>query len=359
MLLINPWEGELFPTPAIGYLQAAAKSFGISVRAVDLGEAFTLKDEYPFVGVTFHSFSVVHARAIREHFRSAWLFCGGHHPSAMPEQMLSIGYDQVVIGEGENALIDIISGDKITIKTKSSQYFKTINDLPFPDYTGLKYSDNVVISSRGCPFKCSFCASTSFWGHTWRSRTSTNVAEEVSRYKTWMFEDDNFTANKKRAIEICSLVSGSWQCASRAESLDDDLCAALKRAGCHTVWIGVESFSQRALDDCNKHTTVERMVRGIETAERHGIQTMCQFIVGLPGTTERDIIETARVVSRTRMSRIGVNTAWILPATDIYVKAKAAGMDDSVYLSGVPFYTYEQSMATLQRWATMIMAAKK
>jgi radical SAM superfamily enzyme YgiQ (UPF0313 family) len=170
-----------------------------------------------------------------------------------------------------------------------------------------------------------------------------------------MFEDDNFTANKKRAIEICQGISGSWQCASRAESLDDELCHALKQSGCHTIWLGIESFSQRSLDRCNKNTTVERMIKGIETAERHGIATMCQFIIGLPGDTIADIKETARIRRRVRMSRYGVNIAWVLPATDIYSKAKERGMNDEVYLqSGAPFYTFEQSIETLRYWSSLI-----
>jgi len=280
----------------------------------------------------------------------------------MPEQMLAIGYDQVVVGEGENAIIEILSGDTSPIIRAPKRVFINDDNMPFPDYTGLRYDDNIVISSRGCPFRCNFCASTSFWGNKWRPRGAESVIEEINSrgYKTWMFEDDNFTASKKRAIEICSGIKGSWQCASRAETLDDDLCLALKRSGCHTIWIGVETFSQKALDRCGKNTTVEKMVRGIQTAERRGIQTMCQFIVGLPESTPEEIAETARVIRRTRMSRIGVNTAWVLPNTDLYTRAKAYGLDDNVYLdSGVPFYTYERPLSTLNNWAEIIMRAKK
>lgn len=279
----------------------------------------------------------------------------------MPTQMIALGYDQVVIGEGENAFIDIINGDTEQIKKTANTHFATIDDIPWPDYTGLTYSDNIVISSRGCPFRCNFCASTAFWGNKWRARSAENVINEINHfgYKTWMFEDDNFTANKKRAIEICNNVKGSWQCASRAETLDDELCEALKRSGCHTLWLGIESFSQASLDRCNKHTTVERMRHGIETAERHGIRTMCQFIIGLPDDGIADIMETARMIKRTRMSMFGVNIAWVLPDTELYRRAKAYGMSDDIYLdSGAPFYYYEQTPATLNKWSQIIMSAR-
>jgi radical SAM superfamily enzyme YgiQ (UPF0313 family) len=97
------------------------------------------------------------------------------------------------------------------------------------------------------------------------------------------------------------------------------------------------------------------MIRGIETAERHGIITMCQFIIGLPGDTIEDIKETARIRRRVGMSRYGVNIAWVLPGTNIYDEAKKRGMNDEVYLqSGAPFYTFEQPIETLRYWATLI-----
>ena len=155
VLLINPWKGEIFPTPAIGYLQAVIKSLGISVKAIDLPAVYAEKDKYDLVGVTFHSFSVKHAIKIRRHFKKR-LICGGHHPSAMPNQMLSIGYDQVVIGEGEKAIIEILNGN---ISSKIHGEISDIDSIPYPDYTGLGGSWSwglPVISSRGCPFSFIF-----------------------------------------------------------------------------------------------------------------------------------------------------------------------------------------------------------
>lgn len=107
VLLINPWETGEFPPPSIAYLQAALKHWKVDVVVKDLPDAMIDTKSYDLVAVSFHSFSVKYARQIRDQFKGK-LICGGHHPSAMPEQMLSIGYDQVVVGEGENATIDII-----------------------------------------------------------------------------------------------------------------------------------------------------------------------------------------------------------------------------------------------------------
>lgn len=360
VLLLNPWDGEIFPTPAIGYLQATLKANGIDVTAVDLSGAF--KEQYDFVAATFHSFSVKHARRIREYYKGH-LICGGHHPSALPDQMLSIGYDQVIVGEGEKAIVEVINGN--TSKIVKGE-LTDINTIPYPDYTGLKFSGEMgipVISSRGCPFRCNFCASTHFWDHKYRTRSSDNVLNEISLrisqgFKTWMFEDDNFTANKSRAIDICTGISEmgkySWQCASRAESLDDDLCRTLKNAGCSTVWLGIESLSQESLDRCNKNTTVERMVNGIKTAQKYGINTRNQFIVGLPDDTQKNINETVTNLRKYNISA-GGNILWVLPGTEAYSRAKNKGFSDEVYLeTGAPFYTYEQSYETLKYWMSLL-----
>ena len=363
VLLINPWAGEVFPTPAIGYLQSTLKSGGIDVVSTDLLYG---PDDYDLIAVTFHSFSVKHAKGLRDHYKGR-LICGGHHPSALPDQMLAIGYDQVIVGEGERAIMEVVNGNASPIiKGEISE----IDSIPFPDYSGLNFWGTMgipVITSRGCPFVCSLCASTSFWGHKYRMRSVDYVLSEIELrikqgYDTWMFEDDNFTANKKRAIDICAGIaemgSFSWQCASRAESLDEDLCQALKSAGCKTVWLGVESLSQDSLDRCNKNTTVARMLRGIAIADRFGIETMSQFIIGLPSDTRKDIAITEQNIKRSSIKRKGTNILWILPGTEAHRKAKEKGFSDDIYLeSGAPFYTYEQNIDTLKYWCSLIDAA--
>jgi radical SAM superfamily enzyme YgiQ (UPF0313 family) len=346
------------------------------VTARDLRGALELlkHTQYDLVGVSFHSFSVAKARMIREKVKGH-LICGGHHPSALPDQMLSIGYNQVIIGEGENAILSILNGNNSPIVKNVSSYFETINDIPFPDYTGLLFDASAfsfginIISSRGCPFRCAFCASSHFWGK-YQMRSAENVLAEVRQriaegYKNWIFEDDNFTANRQRALDICAGLDGrlTWQTQGRAESLDEDLCREMYRAGCRRMYLGIESFSQGTLDRCNKKTTVAKMIRGINVAEKAGIRTMCMFLAGFPGDTIKDIEESARVRRSIKISEFGVNNVWILPGTAVYYKAKELGFSDDVYLEasnknqfgcGVPYYAYEQSLETLKQWQKLM-----
>lgn len=381
ILFVNPWSRGIYPPPSIGYLQSSVKKYfndNIVVSACNIESLpHLLKiNKYDLIAVSFHSFSVKHAKYIREITNKTHLVCGGHHPTSLPQQMLDIGYNQVVLGEGENKMIDIISGNNVQeIVDSCEMYYNKVNDIPFPDYSGL--GDNwidgyPIISSRGCPFKCNFCASSIFWERKWYMRSVENIIEEIKylistkNMTTWMFEDDNFTLNINRAKEICyelirNNINLNWQCASRAETLvDTELTELLSKSGCKTVWLGVESLSEKTLERCNKNTTIDKMLKGIETAHNYSLGTMSQFIVGLPDDTIDNILETSKNIKKSKISRMGCNIAWILPDTEIYRKAKKYGFSDDIYLThGAPYYTYEHSINELNNWINILNNSKK
>ena len=217
VLLINPGAPGLFPPPAIGYLAAALRYClpEVDVIAADLLYAcglLAIGEHFDFVCASFHSFSAKFARLIRHRAKgsNARLICGGHHPSSSLGWQLEQDGWEVVKGEGEEALVNIVAG------TPGQWRFGGVSDFPAPDYAGLGGEWKLggahawpIISSRGCPFDCSFCASSAFWKRRWSGRSPRDVLAELDHIirhhgvRAWMFEDDNFTLQPHRAIDIC------------------------------------------------------------------------------------------------------------------------------------------------------------
>lgn len=389
LLLINPWEPELFPPPGLGYLKAfaMAKIPGLQVELADWTPGIDISDPdgFQIIGVTVHSFAVRNlpflVKYLRQRFPSAHLVAGGHHASALPNQLLGLGFDQVVVGPGEAALVAVLEGNRQSILYGVS--IPDINDYPIPDYSGLTGEWTLplsqggralpIISSRGCPFECKFCASSSFWGRRWFPRAPDRVVEEIiyrlenSQMDSFMFEDDNFTLQRDRAIEICRLLDSEvrprwpqlrWQAASRAETLDDrELCRAMVLAGCTHVWLGIESGAEEILYECSKATTPEKMLQGIKIAEESGLRTVGQFIVGLVGESDRTIEASCNFIRQSSLSLVGANKAWVLPRTYLHEHALRMGFNNEEYLKGVPFFTWENPESRLEKWVIKLQSA--
>ncbi|MEK7203229.1 MAG: radical SAM protein, partial [Patescibacteria group bacterium] len=146
-------------------------------------------------------------KALRKaHGLEAKTIIGGIHASMLPNDVTPY-FDQVVVGEAENSILDILSG-KIKEKIVYCQRPEDLDSLPIPDFSLIKGSERIsnipVMTSRGCPHHCNFCSVTAMFGKKYRSQSPDRVLREVSRYKKGVifFIDDNFTANLKRSNEI-------------------------------------------------------------------------------------------------------------------------------------------------------------
>ena len=151
-----------------------------------------------------------------------------------------------------------------------------------------------VITSRGCPYNCVFCSIHTIWGRQWRYRRPENVVEEietiVSKYKIKEidFEDDNLTLNRKRAEKIFDLLTErdlgiEWHTPNgvRADTLDEPLLRKMKRSGCSTIWIGVESGDQDVLDNIiRKNLKLDTVEHVVKLPHKVGIQVGCFLLLG-------------------------------------------------------------------------------
>ncbi len=190
-----------------------------------------------------------------------------------------------------------------------------------------------MVSSRGCPYRCNWCAKP-IHGQNYHFRSPSLVADEMLYLRTtfqpdrlW-FADDIFALSPRWTEEFAEAVDARraqlpFQMQSRCDLMTRDTVAALRRAGCAEVWMGVESGSQRVLDAMEKGLRVERVYQARENLRRHGIRA-CYFLqFGYPGETWIDIQSTVRLVRETKPDDIGVSVAYPLPGTKFYELVKA------------------------------------
>ena len=239
--------------------------------------------------------------ADRVHAESgARVIIGGIHATALPEEA-SLHADQVITGEGEKVILDVVEGRR-TERIVEGIPMENLDEVPFPDYSVLKtpcVAAN-VITTRGCPFRCTFCTTSRMFA-PYRQRSVDNVMDEIRMYKglgfRYMnFEDDNFTADKERAKEICRrIIAENLQFKEtfffgRTDmAKDEELLTLLQQAHLTRVLIGIESLNQKALDSVNKHQNIEDIRRAGEACRAHGIRLIASIVLGLDEDQREDI----------------------------------------------------------------------
>jgi radical SAM superfamily enzyme YgiQ (UPF0313 family) len=182
-----------------------------------------------------------------------------------------------------------------------------------------------LVSSRGCPYRCNWCAKP-IWGDNYRSRGARRLAAELLEVKTrfapdrlW-FADDIFALSQQWTHEFAAAVEAAgaqvpFKMQSRCDLMTRETVSDLRRAGCTEVWMGVESGAQQVLDAMDKGTHVWQILEARENLRRHGIRA-CYFLqFGYPGETWAEIEQTIALVRDTRPDDIGVSVSYPLPGT--------------------------------------------
>ncbi len=328
-----------------------------------------LKSFYPdVVGITSSTPSIYEAYRVARAAKSLRDDCvvvmGGPHVTFLPEEAIteSGSVDVVVLGEGEETfreLVDTIDhggsldsvrgieyrkGDK-TVVTKPRPFIRDLDKIPLPSFDmlpvekyelqGVRYMP--VISSRGCPFKCSFCASSRLFGGCWRGRSPKNVVDEVRLIhdkfgiKNIEFVDDTFTLNGKRAEEICDeiLREGidiSWGASSRVDTINRKLAEKMRRAGCWIVYLGIESASQKILNAMGKKITINQIVEAVKTLKDVGIQILGSFILGFPEETIETAEQTIAFAKKLDLDYAQFSILTPYPGTPVYEYARENNM---------------------------------
>ena len=235
------------------------------------------------------------------------------------------------------------------VNNRKRSLIKDIGSLPYPARHLLLYADKLpkgayrlinaeIITSRGCPYPCTFCANHSVWGsRKARMRKAEDVVKEIiyqkntCGVKVFTFWDDLFLVNRERAVEICNLLIEKkanvyWVCLVRADTIDYELLNLMKQAGCVEVQIGVESGNKRILRKIRKGITVEQVMKAAEIISRVGLRWRAFFIIGIPGETKADMEDTMRIIHKIKPHAAELSVFAPYPGSDLYDEVIEKGL---------------------------------
>ena len=263
--------------------------------------------------------------------------------------------DYVIMGEAELTLKDILDGVPNSeilgicyrenfqpVKNDKRPFIDNLDILPFParhlvDNSIYKRPDNgkvqaVVKVARGCPFHCFFCLATPVSGAKVRTRSPENIVAElkecVEKYniKNFLFWSDIFNFNREWTLELCQKIIESglkitWSSNTRADTMDDEMAKMMYKSGCRLVSIGVESGSQKMLDNIGKKITLDDIRNTVKILKKNKIKIYNYFVIGLPWETEETVEETIKFAIELDSNFISFYTATPLPGTKYFAYA--------------------------------------
>lgn len=270
---------------------------------------------------------------------------GGNHVSALKDLIKDVVIDQIVVGEGEQAFLEILEGnnDKI-VKGRPLEF----SQLPWPDRELVRNDRTVNLcyqmtgkriasfqGNRVCPFHCSYCSEKAVSGiynsksNPVRSRDVVDLLNEIEsvakNYKldSFKFVDATFDTSVDYVISFCKEKIRrnnqlEWECMIHASLADKEMFSWLKKAGCMQINVGCESGSLRILNAMKKGVTPERIKNVFDWAKENEIRRRAFFIIGMPEETEEDLLLTEEFAVNLMPDVFGVTILCPYPGSDLY-----------------------------------------
>lgn len=377
ILFVNPSNERLYDTPKerpileplwAEYLKAVLSNYDVKIFDMNVNGVYFPRDLSSFlhlfkpdvVGVSVATPLVKESQEIIRLVRGIYpltkIIVGGPHISALRNKdvLRELGADFGVAGEGEYLIESLINEKKrnepfLWPVDSNPSISKNLNSLPFPsrlprkDYH-LNYDFGVrkqvlasVMTSRSCPYQCTFCASKCIFGDRTRMRSAENVVKELNELKqefgvnSILFLDDCFTLLPRRVEEICKLMIREsldigWWIDTRCDNVNEEMLKLMKKAGLKFVVYGVESGSARILRRIRKNIPIEQVKKAFRITHKIGIDTKANFILGHLGETERDMMESINLAKELKATRTSFYKMIPLPGSLLYTKVLKRGL---------------------------------
>ena len=355
---------DLQPHLGLMSLAAVAQRFGHSVSIYDIkrdlanGLARIDKNLYDFAvgAITGYSPDVVGftalgcnfpfvvrlAEAVKLALPKTKILLGGPHATILHRETIETfsWIDVVVRGEAEDILpriLESLSSERLqtvpgitfrgpdgsVISTANAPIIEELDELPSPAYETYPVSELGlgairIEAGRGCPFKCTFCSTASFFGRDYRLKSPVKLVSEMRRlncqygFSNFKLNHDLFTVNKKKVRAFCEEVSAenfTWECSARVDCVDNELINRMAHAGCRRIYFGVETGSRRLQKLMRKDLDLDLVEPTLEVTERLGIKTVTSFIIGYPEEQLDDYRDTLSLALDLHCRPAGLNTS--------------------------------------------------
>lgn len=360
--------GFVVPPLGLGYLAAVLRDHGHEPTVIDFNvtKEMPVYAAYDVVGISCDTSRISAAVEIARRAKAAGVpvVMGGPHVTFDDEVLRSGLCDVIVRGEGEWTFLrvvecirddgDLASIDGINFTSGQGSVVMTpdaalpdVKRLPHParDLLGITRYGRLemggrkmtpIVTSRGCPYDCSFCASSSFSGRRWRARDPEQVLGEIEEivgtygFRGIAFLDDNFTLDPERVKEICLRIVHRgldlyWWCFSRADTVlrNEEMVAAMARAGAKYVFMGFESRSPATLGNYRKKLSPDAAKEAIRMLRGYGISTHASFILGDVGETEQMVRDTIRFAKELSPEAVQFSLLTPYPGTRLHEEVRS------------------------------------
>ena len=370
--LLSPKRQPSVYNIGLGYIAASLLEGGFKVSVLDIeGYRYQPKQvlnkirkaNYDAIGIgtliTGYKYAKWITKEIKKINPKAKIWMGNSIAAATPEIILTdMLVDVVVRGEGEATIKELagaaeegedlngIKGISFKLNGKivhnpDREIIDDIDTIPMPAWNLfpqdifmnvppgiLPAPSGYVLSTRGCPFSCTYCYHP-YQNKKIRSHSAQRVVEEIRilkdkfRIKSFSIADDLFIANKAHVYEICDLLRKKnlglkWACAGRVNTVDEGILRVMKEAGCVTIGFGIESISQVILNNIKKQVTVEQTKKAIGLCLKVGLRPSCSYMIGNVGETRETVMETASFVIENLREPVTFFITTPYPGTELY-----------------------------------------